>query len=319
MRVSVPRSGSAVLLAASLICAAGCVQTGAPYWPTEPYQVERQLPIEDAGPRIEEGRPIAWLDGLNHYVFSLPTKLVLWNWQALDHRLPEESSTLLSHYSDLNGLYTVKVRHNQYDPIGEWHRLRHNRNIGAGYRYTLGLLSWTLYTIFPGRLFAGFPIIGIGDHFNPFTNTIHVYSSDPAILLHEAGHAKDYLGHRHRGTGFALPRLLPGIDLIQEETASSDAIHYLQCVDEHEREVDAYRSLYPAYSTYVASYLPGGVLVTAPVVVTGHVMGRIRAGAREDEIEEQAYLAERAGKDGAGVDSRTPWCEPLWGAPLDSP
>ena len=290
-----------------------CVSPSDPYWPTRAYSVERQIPLEDAGPWLEEGRRIGWLDGVNHYFFSLPTKALLWNWQALDHRLPEESATLLRQYVDMNGLETVKVRFSQYDPIGEFRRLRRNRNIGAGYRYTMGLLSWTFYTVFPGRLFAGFPIIGLGDHFNPFTNTIHVYSSDATILLHEGGHAKDYLGTRRRGTGFALPRMIPGMDLVQEAWASDDAIHFLQCVDDSEQETRAYSTLYPAYSTYVAGYVPGGLLLTLPIVFTGHVVGRIQSGARAGQIEEDAYLAERAGVEWPRQDPRTPWCGPVDG------
>ena len=135
----------------------------------------------------------------------------------------------------------------------------------------MGLLSWTFYTVFPGRLFAGFPIIGLGDHFNPFTNTIHVYSSDATILLHEGGHAKDYIGTRSRGTGFALPRMIPGMDLLQEAKASDDAIQFLKCIDDSPEELRAYRTLYPAYSTYVAGYVPGGLILTLPIVFTGHV------------------------------------------------
>ena len=40
------------------------------------------------------------------------------------------------------------------------------------------------YTIFPGRVFGG-------DRYNPFTNTINLYSDHPSIALHEAAHAKD--------------------------------------------------------------------------------------------------------------------------------
>lgn len=226
------------------------------------------------------------MDAPNHYLLSLPTKLLLWNWRALDHRLPEESEAALSRYLRVNRLSSVKVRHNQYAPLGEFRALIRNRNTGAGYRYSLGLLLWLQYTLLPGRLLAGLPVVGIGDHFNPFSNTIHVYSSDATILLHEAGHAKDYAGRRARGTEMALARLVPGVDLIQEATASSDAIHFLQCAGEPALELRAYRSLWPAYSTYIASYLPGGVLVFAPVVLGGHITGRVRAHLRARELSE---------------------------------
>jgi len=36
--------------------------------------------------------------------------------------------------------------------------------------------------------------------------------------------------HRAKGTSFVLLRLLPGIDLMQEATASQDALQYLYCI-----------------------------------------------------------------------------------------
>jgi hypothetical protein len=150
--------------------------------------------------------------------------------------------------------------------------------------------------MFPGRVLAGLPLIGLGDHFNPFTNTINVYSSDPTILLHEGGHAKDFIGHTHRGSAFVVPRLIPGVDLIQEAWASADAIHFLQCLGDRQVELRAYRTLYPAYSTYVAGYVPGGPLVSLPVIAAGHAVGRISATMRRSEIDEAEYL-ERLARD----------------------
>ena len=52
------------------------------------------------------------------------------------------------------------------------------------------------YTAFPERIFAAFPFIGGGDHYNPYTNTINIYSDHRAIVLHEGGHAKDFARRR---------------------------------------------------------------------------------------------------------------------------
>ena len=261
--------------------ATGCATAPEIYRPTEEYYVRTQIPIEEDEPQFETGRPLLLLDGLNHYLLSLPVKLLLLNWQALDHRLPEQNRAIFEHYIQMNQLRSVKVRHNQYAPIAELRRLIRNKEVGAGYRYTLGLITWLLYTIFPDRIFAGVPIIGGGDHFNPFTNTINVYSGDVTILLHEGGHAKDYVRHESRGTSFALLRLLPGVDLIQEGRASTDAIRFLHCITDRENELRAYRTLIPAYSTYIAGYFPGGLVVTLPFVAAGHISGRIQRWRRE--------------------------------------
>lgn len=293
------------------LCLAGCASAPEIYQPTKGYYAERQPTLEQVGPQIEQGRPLAVLDGLNHYVLSLPTKLLLWNWHVLDHRLPEEHERILDRYLDLNRLSSVKVRHNQYDPIGELQRLLRNDGVGIGYRSTFGLLFWMRYTLLPDRLLAGLPLLGVGDHFNPYTNTVHVYSSDAAVLLHEAGHAKDYIEHELRGTSFAMLRFLPGVDLLQEARASADAIRFLQCIRDDEREVAAYRTLIPAYSTYIAGYFPGGLQLTLPIVLAGHVSARLQARARQGQIQQQQAAVESGPAGFARQNFLPRWCKPL--------
>lgn len=264
-----------LLLLLSSACSAGAGRYRAP----SEAAAARQQPIADAGPWLERGRPNAVLDGLNHYVLSLPTKLILWDWQVLDHRLPADREALLRHYLEFNEMSSVKIRHNQYTPFGEFGRLVRNREVGAGYRYTLGILSWLRYTLLPDRLLAGLPLLGGGDHFNPFSNTINVFSSDAGVLLHEAGHAKDYVEARWKGTYMGLLRLVPFVDLWHEAVATEDALRFLQCARETEAELDAYKVLFPAYATYVSGYF--FLEAAAPIVVAGHVTGRVQAGRRE--------------------------------------
>jgi hypothetical protein len=286
----------------------GCASSPEVYRLADRYYLDQQIEFPDAGPQIEEGRPIGLLDGLNHHVLSLPAKVLLWNWDVLDHELPEENRLILEHYLELNGLRSVKVRHNQYSPGGEFRRLTQNSAVGVGYRYTLGILSWLRYTLLPDRLFAGFPLIGGGDHFNPFTNTINVYSSDITVLLHEAGHAKDYVQHEMKGTWFVLPRYLPGIDLLQEGRASNDAIRYLHCIRDSENELRAYRTLIPAYSTYVAGYFEGSLEMTMPILLAAHIGARVQANRREREI---LAVAEGGMHDFSTTDFLPSWCVPI--------
>lgn len=264
----------------------GCASAPEIYHPTEWLYAEDQISLPDAPPQIERGRDIPILDGLNHYVLSLPVKLLLLNWQLQDHELPDRHRRILEHYLQLNQLHSVKVRHNEWDPGGEWRRMWSNDQVGVGYRATLGMISWLRYSLFPDRVFGGLPIpfVGGGDHFNPFSNTINVFSSDLGVLLHEAGHAKDYVRHRAKGTSFVLLRLLPGIDLWQEAVASQDAIQFLYCIQEDEGELRSYETLIPAYSTYIAGYFSGGLMVTLPIVGAGHLVGRGQAAARRRDL-----------------------------------
>jgi len=268
----------------------GCASAPEIYHPTEWLYVADQIELPDASPQIERGRDLPIMDGLNHYLLSLPVKVLLLNWHLQDHKLPDRNRRILERYLELNQLRSVKVRHNEWAPIGEWRRMWRNEQVGAGYRATLGILTWLRYTLFPDRVFGGLPIpfVGGGDHFNPFTNTINVFSSDIGVLLHEAGHAKDYLQHRARGTSFVLLRLLPGIDLWQEAVASQDAIQFLYCIRENEAELRSYETLIPAYSTYVAGYFSGGLVVTLPIVGTGHIVGRSQASVRRRSLAMEA-------------------------------
>jgi hypothetical protein len=243
---------------------------------------------DDRGPsgdaRIERGRPSLLLDGLNHYVLSLPTKLLFLNTRFNDHRLPSESERVLRAYLDLNGLDRVLIRHNEYAPLEEWRRLRANTEVAAGYRYTLGVVTLLIYTLLPDRLFGGTLVIPTtGDAFNPFTNTVYVYTSDPAVLLHEGGHAKDYAEARYKGTWAAL-RAIPGVPLMQEYVASRDAVRFAHCAARPDLELDFYRTLIPAYGSYVGGtvggVVPAGGILNAAGVVVGHIVGNVQAIVR---------------------------------------
>jgi len=280
MRVGWRSVVSAAGLCLSALTSCGCSEPPKEYRLAQERYLEAQIAFPNADPQIERGRPIAVLDGLNHYVLSLPTKLLFWNWHLLDHRMEPNGEALLRRYLDLNGMTAVKIRHNQYAPLDEFRRLRQNTEVGAGYRYTFGVFALIRYTLLPDRLLAGLPVIGGGDHFNPFSNSINVYSSDPAVLLHEGGHAKDYLNRRLKGTTFILPRLLPGWEFYQEATASADAIRFLHCVREPSHEVAAYGTLWPAYASYIGARL--GLIAYVPAIVSGHVAGNAQGRKRRN-------------------------------------
>ena len=101
----------------------------------------------------------------------------------------------------------MKVRINQYNPVDEWKRLVKNKSIHAGWRYTFGAYALTKYTLTPGRLFGN-------DEYNPFTNSISLYSDRPSIALREGAHAKQALEANYPGAmgGFDLLAAESGLD-----------------------------------------------------------------------------------------------------------
>jgi len=238
-----------------------------------PIDVQRQkIPaalIEDGKPQVEIGRRQPLIDGIG-WVVGIPSKILLWDRRVDNHRISEGTVLATADYLERNNLPHIKVRANQYAPIQDWHRLRKNDAVAWPWRYSLGIVQLAGETIFPGRVFGG-------DHFNPFTQTVHLYSDVPAIALHEGGHAKDFTRRKYPGTYAAAYLFVP---LWHETLASQDVFAYLASRGDVEGTMEANRILYPAYGTYVGNGL--GYLVpkyATPVyyasVLAGHANGRL--------------------------------------------
>ena len=267
---------SRLLPAALCLCAAasaGCVTSPYRQGDREDYFVSRGLAkLEE--PQIERGqrRPIIDTAG---WIVGIPSKILLWNSRVDNHNISPETEAAIAAYLIDNDLSTVKVRSNQYAPLDEWRRLTRNESVGIGWRYTLGVLSVAGDAIFPGRLFGG-------SHYNPFTNSIHLYSDIPAEALHEGGHAKDFARRKYKGTYAAVYAFVPFTPLYYEAVATNDALSYLHERGSYEDQREAYELLYPAYGTYAGSaasdLLPGPAIVPyLGGVLGGHVLGRIQS------------------------------------------
>ncbi len=238
--------------------------------------------LVDHQPQIQRGQPRKILDAAG-WVVGIPSKLILWDRRAENHRLGPETEEAIARYLESNGLTSVRVRLNQYAPRDDWRRLVANKSVAAPWRYTLGTVNTLYETIVPGRLFGG-------DHYNPFTNTIHLYSDIPAIALHEGGHAKDFARRKWKGT-YAASYLLPLVPLYHESIASADVFAYLEASGTVDQRREAMRVLYPAYGTYVGSAV--GTFVprfSDPIylgsVAVGHFWGRYEARRLTETISE---------------------------------
>jgi hypothetical protein len=237
--------------------------------------------------QIERGRPNAFLDGFG-WVWGIPAKIILFDRRVENHQVGSRTEAEIAGYLRANELDSVKVRLNQYSPADDWQRLVANKSVGPGWRYTLGTLSVAGETIFPGRLFGG-------DHYNPFTNTIHVYSDAPAIAVHEGGHAKDFAKRKWKGT-WAAVYLIPGVPLLHEARATEDALTYYKIYGDAASQREAYNLLYPAYGSYVGGALgdPSGIGYLAGVL-TGHAAGRWYSSRIEDPVRPPARPEAGAG------------------------
>lgn len=255
---------------------AGCV--------TSPYEVnslanqeynQRVKPQWTAqNPQIEYGKPNALLDASDWiWPGSLLSKLMLWDRRVDSHDISGKTVQTLQQYLKANQLDSVKVRINQYNPSGEFSRLKRNKGVSPGWRYTAGLISWAGYTLLPGRFFGG-------DNYNPYTNTINLYSDIDVVSLHEGGHAKDTMSRNYPGT-YSFVYAIPLVPLYHEKQATDDALSYARTTASFELEYEGYKKLYPAYGTYLggasAFLTTGEPLSTLAGALLGHLVGRAKA------------------------------------------
>lgn len=228
-----------LIFVGGLLMAVGCQTLRPDPIPMGGYQVHPDLVSLDDQP-IEQGKPNRVVDSVG-WVVGIPGKLLLWDRRVDNHRLSGETIEAAAEYMDAAELGHVKVRANQYAPHLDWKRLRANRSMHWLPRYALGTLSLGYEAIVPGRIFGG-------DHYNPYTQTVHLYSDIPAIAWHELAHAKDFSRRKGQGT-YALA--YSAVPLWHETIASQDVMSYVADRGDREEIAEAVEILYPAYGTYI--------------------------------------------------------------------
>lgn len=240
--------------------------------------------------QIERGEPHEVLDAAG-WVFGIPDKLLLWDRRAENHSISADTEYAIQNYLADHRLTDVKVRLNQYAPGDEWRRLRDNDTVAPGWRYTIGALSVIGYTVFPGRVFGG-------DSYNPFTNTVNLYSDIPSIAVHEGAYARDNARREYHGT-YGTLQMLPVVNMWHETVATQDALEYIDGQNEPALAHEANRILHPLYGSRLGgaagTFLPPSQpLLAVAGAVTGHATGRSRNRVQE---ENQQMIARRDAED----------------------
>lgn len=220
-------------------------------------------------PQVEYGRPNAVVDGIG-WVTGIPEKILLWDRRAENHAVSEGTVNVVQQYLHDNSLTDVKVRVNQYAPVDEWRRLRENSNVHPAWRYTVGAITTLGYTLLPGRLFGG-------DNYNPFTNTVSLYSDIPSVGVHESAYALDNAMRRNRGL-YGFTQQLDGINVWHEARASRLAHAWIGSGEQPRWLVSEGDRILPAlYGSRVGSSLGSltnaGDVLKVGGAITGHVVG----------------------------------------------
>lgn len=242
----------------------------------------------EENPQIEHGKDRPIVDGVG-WVLGIPRKILYWNSKIDNHQISKFTEQRVANYVHSNeGLRETKVRLNQYDPLDDWKRLTKNQNVGAGYRYTFGVFQTLGDTLFPGRLFGG-------DRYNPYTNTVHVYSDEPSMGIVETARAKDIRTRVHPGT-YAFITSIPGLNLINETNATRDALEFTSFAGTTEDQKDAYRTLYPRYGIKtggaVSSYITFDTPLDSVFEVTGAVAGHAYAKKKIKQVRSDQPVAQ---------------------------
>lgn len=227
------------------------------------------------------------LDLFGDLISKIP-QLLFWDLRYGNHRISAESEQALSEFIQEYKLTDVKIRLNQWAPHKEIGRLFKNPHIA--WPYKILFFPSTLITSLLARPFSG---LLISDYYDPGSNTIHIFSDHPAILLHEAGHALDFSRKEHKGT-YAIARILPGVNLFQESIASDEAIFYFESKKQYEKLLAAYKILYPAYATYMISYISAAPVAYIGAIIIGHWMGRFKAREKEWELKFEGKMKDAA-------------------------
>lgn len=265
---------AALFLAAGSGCATTGYQFGR-FHPEQPDGVALQQVV------IERGEPNKTLDRIG-WVVGLPARILTLNKKVNNHDISPATLDTLQEYLERNDITDVYVAINQYDPKGQWKRLRENSRIAPAWRYSAGTLTWLGYTLFPGRVFGG-------DRYDPFTNSLNLNSDVPALVLSEAAYAKDIHSQKHPGAYATLVNDLPLLTLWRQGKSASDVLSYAQLQEDWELEKEAYHVLYPQMAS-------GAVGTAGPFVpiyghflglggaVVGHAAGRTVASVRESQL-----------------------------------
>lgn len=248
-------------------CFGGCATT--PYQFGGDYHTANDMPLPPGTSQVERGRSAPIIDSIG-WLAGSSRRLFLLRWNADNHDVSFETERKLSEYLALNGLDKVKVRINEYDPCGEWERLKNNRSICGPLRYTFGTLYMAGYTLLPGRIWGG-------DSYCVWTNTVHLYSDVPELAIYQGAKAKECAKREYKWLGPS------GIQ------AMRDTFGYLDTYGTADELRDAYICLYP---NIVFEVVPLWTPFGLPAIGAGHVAGRtVGISVHNKEVRENSNLA----------------------------
>ena len=175
----------------------GCASNTYRYGLDQPSFSKNPISVE-SGSHVLIGGPKAGIDRVESIV-QAPRRLFgeLSGKQMVDPETAkqqrQQATLIADRYLAANGIENVNIDIRVYDPKLQWHRLKQNDQIAPVWKYTGGTIGWLRYTLLPMRAFHI-------DHYDPFTNTLHLNSTRPLRALYQAASAKEYQKKEIAGT-----------------------------------------------------------------------------------------------------------------------
>ncbi len=193
----------------------------------------------------------------------------------------------------LNELPDVHIDVREYDPATQWQRLKENDRIHPFWKYTTGTLAHLKYAWLPGRVFHY-------DSYNPYTNTLSINSTSPAMAVYEAAGAKINRSQQLPGA-YAAAQYLPIVPLVHDVRVGTDVLSYARVRQEWEFEKQLTPNIYAAIGadavSQATSLIPGAAYMPfyyKPLLsLAGRAAGGVTGKAVVKEREMQQQLLEK--------------------------
>ena len=221
--------------------------------------------------QIERGKPRPLIDAAGR-LLGLPNRIAIGDARVDNHNISRETELEITNYLEQNGLNSVLVRSNQYAPASELKRMIDNDKIRPFWKLTFGSYNLLKYTLLPGRLTGG-------DWYNPYSDSLHVYSDSSILGIAQATYADDVRNRVNPGA-YAAIKDIPLAGLGHETTATKLAIQWYEESSPQDYQA-AQDILYPNYGASVggqlASFFPYGEVVGR---IVGGGFGRIASAVK---------------------------------------
>src|SRR5262249_14674667 len=131
---------------------------------------------------------------------------------------------------------------------------------------------------FPGRLFGS-------DGYNPYTDSINVYSDIPCLAQEQAGYAKLVRGRQNPGT-YAAFTSLPIVQLWPEKQTKKDVLDYTLANGTAQQHQEATRVFYAEYGAEIGGQTSLLVGSNIPLTLAGAGIGHVAARFKDTTTPE---------------------------------